>query len=57
MSPHIPALVWMKWVQTEFATPNYPVLTVLRAEIEYGEVPPGRGGTFRLNCAIAAAQR
>jgi hypothetical protein len=49
-------LVWMKWVQTEFATPNYRVLTVLRAEIECASVPPGRGGTFRLNCAIAAAR-
>ena len=51
MSPHIPACVWMIWVQTEFAPPNYPVLTVRRAEIECAHGAARRGGTFHLNCA------
>src|SRR5262249_34584405 len=31
--PHIPARVWMNWVQIEPVSRNYPVLTVRRAAV------------------------
>ena len=56
MSPHIPADVWMKWVQMEFAKPNYRVLTVRRTEIQCPTVPPERRHiSFELrDCCCAA---
>jgi hypothetical protein len=44
--PHITARVWMIWVQTEFVTRNYPVLTERRMEMQYPSVPPGEAAHF-----------
>jgi hypothetical protein len=46
LRPHIPARVWMNWVQIGSATRNYPVLTAGRVEIECCSVPPGEAAHF-----------
>jgi hypothetical protein len=50
--PHIPADMWMIWVQNESEAANYPVLTVGRGEIKYVSVPPGEAAQCFFGCAI-----
>jgi len=46
MSPHIPALLWMNWVQNGLTARNYLMLTVRRTEIQCWSVPPGEAAHF-----------
>ena len=55
MSPQIHAKMWMIWVQTQFTSANYRVLTVGRAEIECSPVPPGEAAHFVLAARVDAA--
>jgi hypothetical protein len=56
LRPHIPARVWMNWVQMGSAARTYRVLTVRRAEIECYCVPPGEAAHFVSAAPLIAVQ-